>query len=194
VIPAKQHGRIVILKADKEVKTARDIYAKAVDLFKSAIFWINQNLFGNLFNLGFMNRAMPELWIYVLDSGPGMPVGDVLTGEYRAATTDEGKAFQFLKKGKVGENGQLLSPDWFVASRGQKWDQSAQSLKNAVTPSEKGVMFGLHVPSNLARSESRTEDEGESPELRKGPGNKKQITFHSYQGLDQSCAYAIIYI
>jgi phosphate/sulfate permease/TPR repeat protein len=86
-------------------------------------------------------------WIYVLDSGSGMPVKDVIEGRYRAETTGLGNGFKgmmtYIRDAKEYYATTLRI---VLASHGQSHVFGTDEFEGIQTPLT-GSLFGLYIPS-----------------------------------------------
>ena len=93
--------------------------------------------------------SKPHLRIYILDSGPGMPVQKALDGTYR--DLDRGRDGSGFKRIRAG-----LGPDqpWILVSGkengGEFWDAQAGKIISpfAAAPA-KGALFAVHEAGPL---------------------------------------------
>ncbi|MBU1147268.1 MAG: hypothetical protein KKD11_02855 [Candidatus Omnitrophica bacterium] len=90
-----------------------------------------------------------EYWIYIIDSGEGMPVQEVINGKYRAKTGRWKESIEWLK-----ENLQMTG-DWAIVSFGEQWGSVSRIVKAPLFdyPSI-GTLFAVHfvLPLDLFKS------------------------------------------
>jgi len=89
-----------------------------------------------------------EYWVYVIDSGLGMPVGEVIAGDYSTPRIDsEERAIKYLL-----ETSDEMQ-DWTIVSLKEQWNQASRTLTTPLflTP-PKGTLFAAHIviSNNLA--------------------------------------------
>jgi len=85
-------------------------------------------------------NAPPDVWIYLVDTlEEGMPVEEVIKGEYTAPTSDGGKA---IREEMLNSD----AKDWILVSQGQQYDRNTDSFSDAPEGvPDFGTMFGIRI-------------------------------------------------